>query len=78
MSHMFYYARSFNQHLGDLNVSNVTDMSHVFGGAQSFNKDLSRWNLRDDSEVVAGAVATVEENVLLSELIVPSNPCYVH
>jgi len=40
MSNMFAGATSFNEDIGGLNVSKVTDMGAMFYGATSFNQPL--------------------------------------
>ena len=44
MANMFNSASSFNQPIGNWNVSNVTNMSGMFNGATSFNQPLNSWN----------------------------------
>ena len=41
---MFKYAKSFNQPIGDWNVSSVENMSFMFYNAKSFNQNISMWN----------------------------------
>ena len=44
MNYMFVYTDSFNQDIGNWDVSNVYYMSYMFYDATSFNQDLSSWN----------------------------------
>jgi hypothetical protein len=43
---MFCHAHSFNQPIGNWDVSNVDDMGSIFYEANSFNQDLSRWKCK--------------------------------
>ncbi len=45
MNRMFNGATSFNQPIGNWNISNVTDMFAMFYGASSFNQPLGDWNV---------------------------------
>ena len=44
MSAMFYGAETFNQVIGNWDVTNVTTVHSMFYGATSFNQDLSAWD----------------------------------
>lgn len=42
---MFYEASSFNQPIGDWNVSNATNMRYMFAFADAFNQPIGDWNV---------------------------------
>ena len=48
---MFSGATSFNQPIGNWNVSNVTLMNKMFSGATSFNQPISDWDVSNVTEM---------------------------
>ena len=47
---MFYNATSFNQNIGDWNVSNVTNLNNMFEDAASFNQpDIQYWEVSSNA-----------------------------
>ena len=45
MSTMFYGAETFNQAIGNWDLSKVTNVHSMFYGATSFNQNLGAWNV---------------------------------
>ena len=45
MESMFFLSTSFNQPIGNWDVSNVTNMYWMFRGAESFNQNIGNWNV---------------------------------
>lgn len=51
MRSMFSNAYSFNQNIGNWNVSNVRNMYEMFSGACNFNQNISRWCILPNTNV---------------------------
>ena len=49
MSYMFRYCISFDQYIGDWDVTNVVNMRAMFRDATVFNQDISLWNVTNSS-----------------------------
>ena len=49
MSSLFYSRGSFNQDIGNWDVSNVTYMDGMFANANSFNQDIGNWDVSNVS-----------------------------
>jgi surface protein len=45
LSHMFAYARNFNQSINNWNVSNITHMNNMFERADVFDQELNGWDV---------------------------------
>jgi len=45
MAEMFYDNETFNQNIGNWDLSNVTNINNMFYYATSFNQDISSWNV---------------------------------
>jgi surface protein len=45
MNFMFYGSPTFNQPIGNWDVSKVTGMKRMLSECPNFNQDLSRWNV---------------------------------
>ena len=43
---MFRDATSFNQDIGNWDLSNATNIGEMFKGATSFNQDIGDWDVR--------------------------------
>ena len=61
---MFNGATSFNQPIGDWNVSNVTDMKLMFREADSFNQPIGDWDVSNvtNMRMVFGTSSYRSEN----------------
>jgi surface protein len=49
---MFNGATSFNQNIGNWNVSQVINMDNMFYSATSFNQDLNRWDVSSTTSMI--------------------------
>ena len=58
MGNMFSLNGTFNQPIGDWDVSSVTVMNGMFYNATSFNQDLSSWDVSSISECDGFNVST--------------------
>jgi surface protein len=59
MKYMFYDA-TFNQPIGNWDVSNVTNMVYMFNNASAFNQDIGNWDVSNVTDMVgmfAGSTA---------------------
>ena len=45
MRQVFSFATSFNQPIGNWDVSNAYNMEMMYRGADNFNQDLSSWSV---------------------------------
>ena len=64
---MFSRADTFNQPIGDWDVSNVTDMRSMFIEAHAFNQDISNW---DVSNVTICDICFMELKLLTNLLVI--------
>ena len=63
MSAMFYGAETFNQVIGNWDVTNVTTVHSMFYGATSFNQDLSAWDFDTVTDCAKFSYDTPQWNI---------------
>jgi surface protein len=52
MKFMFYENSTFNQPIGNWDVSNVTNMVYMFNNASAFNQDIGNWDVSNVTDMV--------------------------
>jgi hypothetical protein len=66
---MLSSALSFDQNIGNWNVSNVTNMNSMFSNASSFNQDIGSWDINQVTNftnfMVGVTLSTVNYDALL-------------